>query len=78
MTTSGMTGNSNYSMNRLNKNSMNSEWKEVDKHLRPPISVSEEQKELINFLENKGFGRVEKFEKYLNEKTGREVLIIFL
>lgn len=75
MITSGMTGNFKLNMNKLNDDLIDKDFKDADRYLKPPLSPSEVQKELIEFLKSKNFGRVEKLKKY---KIGKEVLVIFM
>lgn len=75
MITSGMTGNFKLNMNKLSDDLIDKDFKDADKYLKPPLSPSEVQKELIEVLESKSFGMVKKLEKY---KIGKRVIVIFM
>ena len=70
-----MTGNSNYSMRIAD---MEQEFIDADKYLQPPVEISLHQKELIKFLEERNFGKVQKIRSYFDEETNEKILVIVL
>ena len=70
-----MTGNSNYSMKIADTKQ---ELIDADKYLQPPGEISPGQKELIKFLEERNFGKVQKIRSYFNAETNEKILVIVL
>ena len=70
-----MTGNSNYSMKIAD---MKQELIDADKYLQPTGEISPGQKELIKFLEERNFGKVQKIRSYFNAETNEKILVIVL
>lgn len=57
---------------------MEQEFIDADKYLHPPVEISSDQKELIKFLEERNFGKVQKIRSYFDAETNEKILVIVL
>lgn len=57
---------------------MEQEFIDVDKYLQPPGEISSNQRELIKFLEERNFGKVQKIRSYFDAETNEKILVIVL
>lgn len=57
---------------------MEQEFIAVDNYLQPPGEISSNQRELIKFLEERNFGKVQKIRSYFDAETNEKILVIVL
>ena len=57
---------------------MEQEFIDADKYSQPPGEISLHQKELIKFLEERNFGKVQKIRSYFDAETNEKILVIVL
>lgn len=57
---------------------MEQEFIDADKYLQSPGEISLHQNELIKFLEERNFGKVQKIRSYFDAETNEKILVIVL
>lgn len=57
---------------------MEQEFIVVDNYLQPPGEISSNQRELIKFLEERNFGKVQKIRSYFDAETNEKIIVIVL